>query len=151
MSSVTQNTTLNTTTTVSNTTLQQTSSPDITTVFNTLYNRTSWTPQKALSLDHLPIITTMNIRHNYRLQQNRRTFTNYKKADWTQFTEDTESAFAQATILTNIIFTNIILMADKHNQDSYIYTGSETDTHAHCIPGRVAWRIDLSKQWENSL
>ena len=103
-----------------NTTLQQTSSPDITTVTNTLYNRTSWTTQHALSSDHLPIITTINIRHDYRLQQNRRTFTNYKKADWTQLTEDTESAFAQTTIPTNIhtaniIFTNIILMADKHN------------------------------------
>ena len=101
-----------------NTTLQQTSSPDITTVSNTLYNRTSWTTQHALSSDHLPIITTINIRHDYRLQQNRRTVTNYKKADWTQFTE--ESAFAQTTIPTNIhaanrIFTNIILMADKHN------------------------------------
>ena len=100
--------------------LQQTSSPDITTVSNTLYNRTSWTTQHALSSDHLPIITTINIRHDYRLQQNRRTFTNYKKADWTQFTEDTESAFAQTTIPTNIhtaniIFTNIILMADKQN------------------------------------
>ena len=47
-------------------------------------------------------------------------FTNYKKADWTHFTEDTESAFAQTTIPTNIhtanrIFTNIILMADKQN------------------------------------
>ena len=92
----------------------------ITTVSNTLYNRTSWTTQHALSSDHLPIITTINIRHDYRLQQNRRTFTNYKKADWTQFTEDTESAFAQTTIPTNIhtanrIFTNIIMMADKQN------------------------------------
>ena len=26
----------------------------------------------------------------------------------------------------------------------YIYTGSETDTHVHCIPGRVAGRNDLS-------
>ena len=105
---------------VANTTLQQTSSPDITTVSNTQYNRTSWTTQHALSSDHLPIITTINIRHDYRLQQIRRTFTNYKKADWTQFTEDTESAFAQTTIPTNIhtanrIFTNIILMSDKHN------------------------------------
>ena len=136
----------NTPTRVPNTTLQQTSSPDITTVSNTLYNRTSWTTQHALSSDHLPIITIINIRHDcaqstelvslyigywtlnnyyyyyyyYRLQQNRRTFTNYKKADWTQFTEDTESAFAQTTIPTNIhtanrIFTNIILMADKQN------------------------------------
>ena len=68
----------------------------------------------------LPIITTINIRHDYRLQQNRRTFTNFKKVDWTQFTEDAESAFAQTTIPTNIhtaniILTNIILMADRHN------------------------------------
>ena len=58
----------NTPTRVPNTTLQQTSSPDITTVSNTLYNRTSWTTQHALSSDHLPIITTINIRHDYRLQ-----------------------------------------------------------------------------------
>ena len=78
----------NTPTRVPNTTLQQTSSPDITTVSNTLHNRTSWTNQHALSSDHLPIITTINIRHDYRLQQNRRTFTDYKKADWTQFRSD---------------------------------------------------------------
>ena len=105
---------------VPNTTLQQTSSPDITTVSNTLYNRISWTTQHELSSDHLPIITTINIRHDYRPQQNRRTFTNYMKADWTQFTEDTESAFVQTTLPTNIhtaniIFRNIILMADKPN------------------------------------
>ena len=108
--------TLNTSTRVPSTTLQQTTSLDITTVSNTLYNRTSWTTQYALSTDHLPIISTINIRNDYRLQQNPRTFTNYKKADWTQFTDDTESAFAQTTIHTaNIIFTNIILMTDKHN------------------------------------
>ena len=78
----------NTPTRVPNTTLQQTSSPDITTVSNTLYNRTSWTTQYPLSSDHLLIITTINIRHDYRLQQNRRTFTNYKKADWTEFTSN---------------------------------------------------------------
>ena len=124
-----------------NTTLQHTSSPDITTVSNTLYNRTSWTTQHALSSDHLPIITTINIRHDYRLQQNRRTFTNYKKADWTQFTEDTESAFAQTTIPTNIhtanrIFINIMLMADKQN----IPKGR---MHINCwlLPEDIVWKI----------
>ena len=62
--------TLNTSTRVPNTTLQQTSSPDITTVADTLYSRTSWKTQHALSSDHLPTITTINIRHDYRLQQN---------------------------------------------------------------------------------
>ena len=105
----------NTPTRVPNATLQQTSSPDSITVSNTLYNRTSWITQHTLSSNHLPIITT-NIRLDYRLQQNQRTFTNYKKADWTQFTEDTEPAFAQTTIHTaNTIFTNIIPMADNHN------------------------------------
>ena len=80
-------------------------------VSNTLYNRTLWTTQHTLSSDHLPIITTINIRHDHRLQQNRQTFNNYK---------NTQSAFAQTTIPTNIhtanrIFTNIILVADKHN------------------------------------
>ena len=37
------------------------------------------------------------------------------KADWTQLADDTESAFSRTTIPTNIIFTNIILLADKHN------------------------------------
>ena len=59
----------NTPTRVPNTTLQQTSSPDITTVSNTLYNWTSWTTQHTLSSDHLPILTTFNIRHDYRFQQ----------------------------------------------------------------------------------
>ena len=55
----------NTPTKVPNTTLQQTSSTDISTVSNTLYNRTSWTTQHTLSSDHLPIITPINIRHDY--------------------------------------------------------------------------------------
>ena len=71
---------------------------DITTVSHAVYTWTSWTTQHALSSSHLPIISTINIRHDYGLQQNRLTFTNYKKADWTQFTEDTQSAFAQTTI-----------------------------------------------------
>ena len=114
---------------------------NITTVSNTLYNRTSWTTQHALSSDHLPIITTINIRHDYRLQQNRRTFTNYKKADWTQFTEDTESAFARTTIPTNIhtaniIITSIILMADKQN----IPKGK---MHSNCrlLPEDIVYKI----------
>ena len=106
----------NTPTRVPYTTLQQISSPYITTVSDTLYNWTSWTTQLALSSDHSPIITTVYIRHDHRLQQNRRTFTDYKKSYWTQFTEDTESAFAQTTIHTaNIIFLSIILMSDRHN------------------------------------
>ena len=84
-------------------------------VSNTLHNRTSWTTQHALSSDHLPIITTINIRHDYnkpdRLSPTTRKLTGHNSRKF---------AFAQTTIPTNIhtaniIFTNFILMAHKYN------------------------------------
>ena len=98
-----------------NTTLQQTSSPDITLVSNTLYNLTLWTSQHTLLSDHLPIITTINIRHVYRLQQNRLTFTNYRKADWTQFTEDRVRFYSDHHTHQYTHCQQLRLMADKHN------------------------------------
>ena len=81
---------------------------------------TTHTQIHALNSDHLPMITTINTRTKYKLQQNKHTFTNYRKANWTQFTTDTEAAFSgiqpPPDIHTaNTIFTNIILHADKHN------------------------------------
>ena len=76
------------------TTLQKATSPDITTISTTLYNHTTWHTIHALNSAHLPIITTINTRTKYKLQQNRHTFTNYRKGNWTQFTTDTEAAFS---------------------------------------------------------
>ena len=56
-------------------------------------------------------------------------------------------------ITDDITFTNISIpkAINTHNTElqlikikTPIYTGTETDTHAHCIPGRVAGRNDLS-------
>ena len=70
----------------------------------------------------LSISRTTRAQKNFRPQTYRQTFTNYKQANWTQVTKDTELAFSQTTIPDNIhtanrnsIFTNIILLADKHN------------------------------------
>ena len=125
----------NTPTRVPNTTIQQTSSPDITTVFNTLYNRTSWRTQHALASDHLPIITTTNIRHHYRLQQNQRTFINFKESGWTQFRFRSDHHTHQHTHCQHN-FTNIILMADKHN----IPKGK---MHSNCrlLPNQIVCKI----------
>ena len=98
---------------------------------------------------NLPLSKKINIRHDYRLQQNRWTSTTYKQADWTQFTEDTESAFAQTTIPTNIhtanrIFTNI-MMADKHN----IPKGK---MHSNCrlLPDHIVCKITQRNQHKES-
>ena len=45
---------------VPHTTLQQATSPDITPISTTLYNRTTWHTIHALNFNHLPIITTIN-------------------------------------------------------------------------------------------
>ena len=110
---------------VPNTVFQQTSSPGITTVSNTLYNRTSWQTHHALSSDHLPIMTTINIL----------------QANWTQFTKDPELSFSQTTIpddihTANRILTNIILLADKHN----IPKGKIPNT-SRLLPEHIVYKI----------
>ena len=103
-----------------NTILQQTSSPDITTVSNTLYNRTSWTTQHALSADHLPIITTINIRMTTdynktdRLSPSTRNLTGHNSRK-TQSPLSLRPSYPTIYTLPSYIFTSIILMADKHN------------------------------------
>ena len=66
------------------------------------------------------MLTTINTRTNFRLQQNRQTYTKYNKANWQNFTTETESSFRNInppsdTHTANKILTNIILNADKHN------------------------------------
>ena len=112
--------TTDTPTRVPHTTLQQATSPNITIISTTLYNHTTWHTIHALNSDHLPIITTINTRTKYKLQQNRHTLTNYRKANWTWFTTDTEVALPgiqppPVVHTAGTIFTNIFLHADKHN------------------------------------
>ena len=50
-----------------NTTLQQTCSPDITTMSNILYNQTLWTTQHALLSDNLPMLLLYALFNHPRL------------------------------------------------------------------------------------
>ena len=98
---------------------QQSSSPDITTISTNLYHQTSWKTIYALNSDHLPIIITLNTKTNYKLQQNRRSYTNYNKADWQKFSEEIEEIILKTNTTEDIhtanrILTNAILTADKH-------------------------------------
>ena len=122
--------------------LKQTTSPDIATISTTLYNRTTCLTIHALNSDHLPIITTINTRTKYKLLQNRHTFINYRKANWTQFTTDTEAASSDIhpppdIHTANTIFTNIILHEDKHN----IPKGKIPST-CKLLPGQIRHKIE---------
>src|SRR5207245_3233044 len=63
---------------------------------------------------------TINSKSKFRLNQNRRSYTNYNKANWTQFTEEIERTLANCASPKNVhsankTLTYIILNADKHN------------------------------------
>ena len=97
---------------------QQPTSPDITTISSSLYNRTTWKTIHALNSDHLPILLTIQTDNKNTIQQNRRSYTNYRKADWDKFTQDTEDAFSALQPPTDIhdankTFTNILYQAGK--------------------------------------
>ena len=99
---------------------QQLSSPNITTITNTLQRNTEWTTVQALSLDHLPILTTYKTKTNYKIQQHRRTYTNYNKANWQEFTQEIEQTLANTETPQNVhtaskILSKSILAADKHH------------------------------------
>merc|ERR1711954_214327 len=91
-----------------------------TTCSNNLYLDTTWNTNITLNSDHLPIITTLNIKQNFKLNQGRETYTNYRKADWISYTEEIEEEIKKMETPTNIhhankTLTDIILTADKHN------------------------------------
>jgi len=61
-----------------------------------------------------------NTKCNYKLQQHRKSYTNYKKADWIKFTKETKDILSNTNPIENVhtankILTNAILMADKHH------------------------------------
>ena len=89
-----------------------------TTISSSLYNRTTWKTIHALNSDHLPILLTIQTDNKHTIQQNTRSYTNYRKADWDKFTQDTEDAFSALQPPTDIhdankTFTNILYQAGK--------------------------------------
>ena len=98
---------------------QQSTSPDITTAANSISRLITWKTEIANS-DHQAIIINMNTKSNFRLQQYRRTYTNYRKANWIEFREEIEASLQDAAPPSNIhlankTITDLILNADKHH------------------------------------
>ena len=98
---------------------QQATSQDISTASNTIYNNITWSTLNALNSDHNPIKISYNTKTKFRLIQHRRSYTNYRKADWQGFTNSIENALTDTTDVTDVhksnkILTLLLLDADKH-------------------------------------
>ena len=98
---------------------QRPTSPDLTIIPISFQSKTTWQTITDLSSDHLPILTTIHMKTNLNPSNNNKTFTNYKKADWTQFTNYIETQLQnnitddQNPHQINKIITNTIIDADK--------------------------------------
>ena len=128
---------------------QQPTSPDITTILSSLYNRTTWKTIHALNSDHLPILLTIQTNNKHTIQQNRRSYTNYRNADWDKLTQDTEDAFTAIQPPTDIhdankTLTNILYQAGKKHKP--IGRIRNTDTLLpYPIRNKIAHRNTTSK------
>ena len=95
-----------------------------TTISTSFYNNTTWHTKYTLSSDHLPIFMTLNTNTKY--NNKKHSYTNYKKVNWKQYTEDTEAAFScecthhithtpTHSHIPNNTLTIIILQTDKQH------------------------------------
>ena len=121
---------------------QRPTSPDITTATDEIHRHVTWNTLTALSSDHLPIKIRLNTKTNFRLTQHRHCYTNYNKANWTEFTNYIDKALEDATNTNDIhkdnkTLTNLILEADK----LYIPKG-KINNKKTLLPEHIRLQID---------
>ena len=79
----------------------QPTSPDISLASLSLLPYIDWETSPSMGSDHLPIIIKCATNIRPQLSENR-TFTNFKKADWPRFTQETETEFSKLVPPVNI-------------------------------------------------
>ena len=96
-----------------------TTAPDLTLASSDCLPTCTWTVDTSLASDHLPIHINMS-RDIKKTNAPQKTFVNFKKADWTNFTAQSEESFAQAQLNDNVhesekFFRQTINKAAKNN------------------------------------
>ena len=98
---------------------QQPSSPDISLASAAILPYATWQVHKTFGSDHLPI--SINLTSDIKPQPSEnRTYINFRKADWTQFEQDTEREFESLPLPTDVYkseqtFRRIVNGAAKKN------------------------------------
>ena len=101
------------------TTNNSSTAPDVSITTPDCLPTCTWSVDTSLSSDHLPIHINMT-KEIKKTTAPQKTFVNFKKANWDDFTAQTEEKFASAPLTTNVhesekIFRRIINKAAKNN------------------------------------
>ena len=75
--------------------------PDLSIASVNIMPTTTWSVDKILNSDHLPITITVQADIT-KCRSGKKTYINFDKADWIKFTNETENVFANATPTDNI-------------------------------------------------
>ena len=127
-----------------------TSSPDLTLVSESLVLEARWNTCTALNSDHLPITITLDSL-TPPLPLPRSTFTNFRKADWEGYREETEAAFGAlpppgSCLQGEAVFRKILISASKH----HIPSGFIPDYKPGLTPDTVALTRERDVQQASS-
>ena len=69
---------------------QQHTSPDISIITNNLAQHTTWEVTHHLSSDHLPLLININTKIKFKQPLQKRSYTNYTKPNWQEFSKEIE-------------------------------------------------------------
>ena len=99
---------------------QQPTSSDFTTAITTISANLTWQTLKALNSDYLSILITFKNKYKIPTTKPLRTLTNYKRANWLQFTKHIEHTLKNTPLhedphTANHLITNAILTSDRIN------------------------------------
>ena len=99
--------------------------PDLSIASVNIMPTTTWSVDKILNSDHLPITITVQADIT-KCRSGKKTYINFDKADWIKFTNETENVFANATPTDNIY------------KDELFFRKTIQNAAKHCIPaGRI--------------
>ena len=95
-------------------------SPDISLTTSDIATLAEWKVTTELTSDHLPICISLPLDDHKTVDNPRRCFTNFKKADWENFTKECEEEFAKLqpprdAISSEKKFRHIVKKASEHH------------------------------------
>ena len=99
----------------------QPTSPDVSLASPSLLTAIEWTPLTALSSDHLPILLSITTTLCSDHSMPNRTFTNFARADWDRYLEETEHLFSEIDLSSyddphvgEKVFLDVVHAASRH-------------------------------------